>query len=184
MQTKKNLRQEIKLRLAAQAASQRADRNLLIKQKLFDLPAFQSAKRVWFYVALPAEVDTIPMMHETLKAGKKVFVPMTDLENKELSLFEIKDLPGELHPGVLGILEPNPDKTRRVSFEEVDCVIVPGLAFDKAGNRIGRGAGFYDRSLARLGSKVPRIGLAFSFQVFQEIPHERHDQKVDLVLTD
>ena len=124
------------------------------------------------------------MIQESLSAGKKVFVPLTDLENKELNLFEIKDLQKELRPGALGILEPDPKKTRAAGFEEVDCVLVPGLVFDESGHRIGRGAGFYDKSLTKVGAQVPKIGLAFSFQMFREIPQESHDQKLDLVLTD
>ena len=184
MYTKKSLRQEMTARLLAQSAKERAARSLEIQEKLFKNPAFQKAKCVWFYVSLPEEVDTLPMMRTALGIGKKLLVPLTDLEKKELSLFEIRDLGKDLHPGVLGIREPDPGLTRCARFEEVDCVIVPGLVFDKVGHRIGRGAGLYDRSLAKLSPGIPKIALAFSFQVLQEIPQEDHDQVLDLVLTD
>ena len=174
----------MRARLAAQSVADRAAKSRNIQKKLFALPAFQKAKRVWFYVALPEEVDTLPMIRASLDAGKKVLVPLVDLENKELSLFEIRDTKKDLQPGAKGILEPLAAQARRAGFEEADCAVVPGLVFDKAGHRIGRGAGFYDRSLALLAPQVPKIGLAFSFQVFQEIPQEDHDQVLNAVLTD
>ena len=184
MHTKKSLRQEMKARLSAQTAVERAVKSLEIKKKLFELPVFRRSKCVWFYVSLPEEVETLPMICEALGAGKKILVPLTDLENKKLSLFEIRDPEKELRPGVLGIREPDRDLAHPAKIEEADCVIVPGLAFDKAGHRLGRGAGLYDRSLAKLSPRVPKIGLAFSFQIFPEIPQEDHDQTLDVVLTD
>ena len=184
MPTKDSLRKEMKVRLSAQSAAEREAKSFKIQKKLFAFPAFQNAGSVWFYAALPSEVDTLPMIQAALQAGKKVLVPLTDLENKELSLFEIKDLKKDLRPGTLGIPEPRPEVARSARFEEADCVVVPGLVFDKAGHRIGHGAGFYDKSLAALLPRVPKIGLAFSFQVLQEIPQENHDQVLDTVLTD
>jgi len=170
--------------LLAQSREDRDRKSRNIQKKLFQQSAFLKSGIVCFYVALPMEVNTHPMIEESLKVGKKVLVPLVDLENKELKLYEIRDLAVDLSPGALGILEPLREKTRLADAKEVDCVIVPGLAFDAEGCRLGRGAGFYDRFLSKFSAKVPKIALAFSFQVLPQIPHEIHDQRVDVVLTE
>ena len=184
MDAKKSLRREIKSLLSAQTLEERDEKSWRIQKKLFEHAAFQKAGVVCFFVALPEEVNTHPMIQGSLKSGKKVLVPLVDLENKELKLYEIRDLSTDLVPGALGILEPRPDRARRADPKETDCVIVPGLAFSAIGERLGRGAGFYDRFLSGLPAKTPKIALAFSFQVLPQIPQETHDHRVDFILTD
>lgn len=184
MQTKKSLRQELKARLSAQLPEERAFKSLLIQRKLFGLDAFKKAGCVCFFVAMPFEVDTASMIDGALDLGKRVLVPLTDLENKELNLYEIKDRRSDLRPGTMGILEPMPERTRKAAVAEVDCIVVPGLVFDSRHYRIGHGAGFYDRFLKTLAPSVQKIGLGFSFQVLPEVPVEPHDVRLDAVLTD
>lgn len=170
--------------LSAQNKERRDSKSRLIQKKLFEHQAFCKASVVCFYVAMPVEVDTRPMIQEALKIGKRVLVPLADLENKELKLYEIRDLDTDLEVGALGILEPRKDRARLADAKEVDCVIVPGMAFDSQGHRLGRGGGFYDRFLSKFSAKTPKIALAFSFQVLPQIPQETHDQRVDIVLTE
>ena len=183
MKTKKALREEIKHLLSAQSVEERDSKSRVIEKKLFEAPAFKSAGTVCFYVALPMEVNTLPMIERALGMGKKVLAPLVDLENKELKLKEIHDLEKDLAPGALGILEPAA-KARTADLSEVECLIVPALAFDAEGCRLGRGAGFYDRLLAGLSPKTVTIGLAFSFQVLPQIPLEHHDKAVKILLTE
>jgi len=182
--TKKSLRQKTLSLLSAQNPKERDQKSRQIQKKLFKETAFCKAKVVCFYVALPMEVNTHPMIEDALRVGKKVLVPLVDLENKELKLYEIRNFAKDLAAGTLGILEPVHSQARLADVKEVDLVIVPGLAFDKSGNRLGRGAGFYDRFLSQFSAKIPKIALAFSFQVVPQIPHETHDQRVDKVLTE
>ncbi len=170
--------------LLTQSRHDRDQKSRQIQKKLFEQEAFCKAMSVCFYVGLPTEVNTHPMIEEALKIGKKVLVPLADMENKELKLYEIRELATDLEAGTLGVLEPRREKTRLADPKEVDCVIVPGLAFDVKGRRLGRGAGFYDRFLSKLSERIPKIALAFSFQVLQQIPQENHDQRVDIVLTE
>ena len=85
---------------------------------------------------------------------------------------------------MLGILEPAADPKRRIPPGRLDCVFVPGIAFDKRQNRLGRGAGFYDRFLKRVSKRASKIGLGFSFQIVPRVPTEAHDVRLDTVLTD
>ena len=87
-------------------------------------------------------------------------------------------------PGIYEILEPDPARTKPVSGGQAGCVLVPGVVFDSKKNRIGHGAGFYDRFLKEINPSVPKIGLAFSFQVVEEVPSESHDVAMDFLITD
>ena len=184
IRTKKGLRAEILKRLGSFNSQQLEIKSLRIKDKLFSLEAFQKAKCVCFYVSLPLEVDTKGMIEEALAQGKRVLVPLTNLENKELSLYGITNRHTDLKKGAFGVMEPRPDKTPAARLSDVECLIVPGIVFDKKCHRIGHGGGYYDRFLKQLPPQVLTIGLAFSLQVVQEIPTEAHDVKLGMVLTD
>ena len=169
--------------LSAQNAQDRDRRSLIIQEKLFRHPDFQKAGTVCFFVSLPMEVDTHPMIERALALGKKVLVPLVDLENKELKLKEVREFRRDLEPGTLGILEPAAS-AREAGVNEAGCFIVPAVAFDKKGYRLGRGGGFYDRLLSKLPDGTRTLGLAFSFQVLPSIPLEDHDRAVNSVLTE
>ena len=174
----------MRTQLRAQSLEERDAKSLSIQEKLFQLDAYRRARTVCFFVGMDDEVNTVPMIESALSAGKRVLVPLTNLENKELKLFEIRDIRLDLAPGTLGILEPDPAKAQGVESKEAECVVVPGLAFDLKNGRLGRGAGFYDRFLASLPLSAFKVGLAFSFQVFPKIPQEEHDHPLDVVLTE
>ncbi len=184
MPTKKSLRAKILKVLGSQSPAERKKRSLRIQKKLFSLAAFREAECVCFYVSLPSEVDTTVMIDKALQIGKRVIVPRTNLENKELSLYEIKNRAEDLKKGAHGVMEPRALKTQLVDLKEVECLIVPGVVFDKKNNRVGRGKGYYDRFLKQFGPEVSKLGLAFSFQVVPRVPVEAHDEPVDKVLTD
>ncbi len=186
MQTKESLRQLMRQKLQAQSPGDRKKKSLIIEEKLFSLDAFKKASVVCFYVSLPAEVDTAQMIDRALEAGKRVLVPRVNREAQEppLQLYEIKDRQKDLEKGAFGIMEPLPSRTRLADAQEIGCVIAPGVAFDRANHRLGRGKGFYDRFLAGIGPGVAKIGVAFSFQIVDEVPRVGHDVRLDLVITD
>ena len=108
-----------------------------------------------------------------------------DLKAKDLRIFEINDLDKDFISGPFGVMEPNTQYAKEVSIEEIDAVIVPGLGFDREKNRLGRGAGFYDRFLKRITPSVKRIGIAFEFQISESLPiNFSLDQKLDAVVSE
>jgi 5-formyltetrahydrofolate cyclo-ligase len=183
MDTKENVRRLMKARLAAQDPDQGRERSLIIQRKLLALPEFQRSDCVVFYVSLPGEVNTHTMIDAALAAGKRVLVPVTDFAARRIELYRIEGR-SQLAPGALGILEPVRDPLRRADASEAGCVIVPGLAFDRINNRLGRGAGLYDRFLSGVPKGVPMIGLGFGFQIVDLLPVEPHDVKLDRVLSE
>ncbi|MBI3252480.1 MAG: 5-formyltetrahydrofolate cyclo-ligase [Candidatus Omnitrophica bacterium] len=183
MRAKKILRNKMTRRLAALGGRLREQKSRAIAEKLFGLEVFGSARTVCFYAATPREVDTHPMIDAALEAGKAVLVPLCDPKKGTLALYRIQSRK-DLKKGAFGIWEPDPGKAAPAGAAEADCVIVPGVAFDKAKNRLGRGKGYYDRFLSGLGPKVAKIGLAFSFQKVKNVPRADHDVPLDEIITD
>src|SRR3989338_11334917 len=171
---KKTLRTRIYRRLKTQSAAKRRARSLRLASKLFSYEPFLRAEVVAFYVSLAEEVDTHRLIDRALRAGKRVAVPKCELKKRRLEFYEIKSRK-ELKKGALGIPEPNAEISRRILPRQFDCVLVPGIAFDGQKNRLGRGAGFYDRFLKRVPKRAAKIGIGFSFQIVPRVPTEAHD---------
>jgi len=179
MLTKDKLRSKILFNLRKQKENQRLEKSRLIKNKLFRLKVFKKAKRIMFYLAYDGEVETKEMIKEAIKQGKIVAVPVCKVKDKKI-------IPCKIGPdtkfkkGPYGIKEPS--KMVPLSLKELDLVIVPGVAFDKSGMRLGRGKGYYDYFLQNLSEKTTTIGLAFDFQIVSCLPTLPHDMPVDRVL--
>jgi len=162
-------------------------RSRKIAAALCELPAYVDAETVMFYVDSGSEVRTRPLIEEALRRGRCVVVPYC--HGDELGLFRLKDL-SELAPAAFGIDEPLPAlrglPERFVDREKIDLVIVPGVAFDPCGGRIGRGKGFYDRFLKTFchGSSADFVALAYQCQIFSSIPVDPHDIQMDVVVTE
>ena len=180
---KPRIRKEIKEKLNKQTDAQRLRKSSLIKNKLFKLAEFKRAQSVMFYVAQEREVETRLMIVEAQNFGKKVLVPVILMREKRIVASLIDDLTNELSPGPYGILQPKRQYLREVSPENIDLVVIPGLAFDQQGHRLGRGGGYYDKFLRRLPLNIPRIGLAFDFQVLEDLPALSHDISVTKVIS-
>jgi 5-formyltetrahydrofolate cyclo-ligase len=154
-----------------------------IMHRVFQLPEFKDARSILFYASFRSEVDTIDMIKISLNMGKIIVMPKVDRENGRLNLYEIKNM-NELVRGYMWILEPFVDEDRSRSLDDIDLVIIPGAAFDVYGNRLGYGAGYYDKLLSETKRKIPIIAPAYEEQVVEGIPAESHDVKVDKIITD
>jgi len=155
-----------------------------IGRRLFARPEFKNARTVMFYVSQGSEVHTHRMIRDAIRTGKTVAVPVVVEKGKKLIPVIIRDFDLELSPGTRGILEPSLNKNRVISPGEIDLVILPGVAFDPGGNRVGRGHAYYDGFLKQFHSSIPRIGLAFERQVLGEVPRAAHDVPVTQIITE
>jgi len=177
--TKQQLRSKIIARLKTQKEEDRNRKSKIIKEKLLRTQVFKKAKSVMFYIAFGGEVDTTEMIKEAIKSGKIVSVPVC--KDRTIALRPcILDESAKLKKGPYGVCEPLTQ--RLIQPKELDLVIVPGLAFDRKGNRLGRGKGYYDRFLRILSEEIPSIGLAFDFQILSKVPAKTHDRNVDKVI--
>jgi 5-formyltetrahydrofolate cyclo-ligase len=176
---KARLRREVVARILAMDPVGRQAQELALVDRLGSLPGFEMAGSVLLYASVFAEeVDTRPMLKLALALGKRLILPRVDRPSRSLPLFEVVDLDRDLVPGHRGIPEPR-DGCPLVSPEAVDWVLVPGLAFNVAGHRLGRGAGHYDRLLPTLRASTPQWALILGTQWVEDLPIEPHDQPLD-----
>jgi 5-formyltetrahydrofolate cyclo-ligase len=175
---KNQIRQEIKAKLMMMTSEEYHSLNLLLEKHFFDLPILQKSRTIMIYYSIDHEVATHSIICKLLKAGKVVALP-TCVDKKNIRAGIIQDL-DQLIPGVLGIKEPSPS-VLEMAPAEIDMAIVPGIAFDRNGNRLGHGAGYYDRFLRK--SKAYKLGLAFDFQILDNLVFEEHDVPMNAFLT-
>jgi 5-formyltetrahydrofolate cyclo-ligase len=177
--TKAQIRSKILKRLKTQKEEDRNRKSIFIKDKLLRNKVFKKAKIIMFYVAFGGEVKTEEMIREAKKIGKVICVPICKKDKETMQPAILKDH-AKLKKGSNGVLEPV--TTTLVKPEDLDLIIVPGLAFDKKGNRLGRGKGCYDRFLIKLSKNTTSVGLAFDFQILPRIPITSHDVSVKKVI--
>lgn len=153
--------------------------SLRIQQRVIRLPAFRKAAAVALYSPILNEVFTEEIMHEALRLGKTVAFPRVCGEC--LDFVRVRSS-SELAPGAFGVLEPTGSTT--IPSGDLDLVLVPGVAFDREGNRLGYGKGFYDRVLCGTGRPALTVGLCFEMQLVDRLPIEDHDESLDLLVTE
>jgi 5-formyltetrahydrofolate cyclo-ligase len=153
-----------------------------IRLRLEEHQLWRTSRFACIYISSkPGEVDTQVLIRSALEEGKKVCVPVIDPEDAGLGLVEI-DRFDNLQPGYFGILEPSNGVRQPFDSIDWDLAVVPGIAFDPLGHRIGFGKGYYDKLLAAKDS--PKVGLAFSFQMVEPFETLAHDVAMDLIITE
>lgn len=176
--TKKLIRSKILARLRLQKEEERKRKSKLIQKKLFQIQAFKKAKRVMFYIPFDGEVNTKEMIRLAQKLGKIITVPVC--KNNRFIAPCLLASHAKLKRGFYGVWEPA--RKQFMDARNIDLVIVPGIAFDKQGNRLGRGKGCYDDFLSSLSRKTASIGLAFDFQILPSVPATVTDVSVKRVI--
>ncbi len=177
---KKTIRMEALSRRDALPEALRHEKSLRILEKVLKSEAFQQAKTVACYFSIRSEVETGELMTRALLLGKCVALPKTC--GDELVFYRI-DGEEPLVKSRFGVPEPDGNEEKRIDPKTIDLLIVPGVAFDEQGYRLGYGKGFYDRFLPKTDAK--RIGLAFREQILSKpLPRDDFDQPVDQVITD
>jgi len=184
--SKEELRREIRNRLRGMNPDLRAEASLVICQMVANLPAFLKSRCVALFAPLPSEPDVHPLIEEAWAQGKRVVLPLMIKHGTkaELDWHEVSSWDEVVVPGPFGLREPDPLRCPRIRITELDCVFVPGIAFDNEGFRLGRGGGFYDSFLSRAPSTLSCIGLFFSLQKVSHVPRERHDQALKVFVTE
>ncbi|MFA6141947.1 MAG: 5-formyltetrahydrofolate cyclo-ligase [Candidatus Omnitrophota bacterium] len=180
---KHKIRHHIRQKIKDRSDLEKSRKSDIIKGKLFNEEEFKKASVVMFYVSLKDEVSTLSMIDEAVKAGKRVCVPVILKEEKRLVAGEIRNRSEDLERQHFGIYQPKEGHVKEVPLENIDLVIVPGVAFDKSNMRLGRGHGYYDRFLSGIPNGTRTIGLAFDFQVVEDLPKDSHDIPVWKTIT-
>ncbi|MGZ8175662.1 MULTISPECIES: 5-formyltetrahydrofolate cyclo-ligase [Methylobacter] len=153
-------------------------------------PIYQQAKTVMWYIHCRSEVRTQSALLGELDAGKRMVIPYCTKDEQghnKLGLWWLEDF-AELVSGMWGILEPPKQRWgelgKEVAPEQLDCVMVPGVAFDRNGGRLGNGAGYYDRLLKSVRADAELIGVCFESQLVEQVAMDAHDVAMDIVMTE
>ncbi|MFO7830425.1 MAG: 5-formyltetrahydrofolate cyclo-ligase [Desulfuromonadaceae bacterium] len=182
--TKANLRQHHLRQRKRMVSSQVRDLSWQVQRRVLDLSLFAKAHTVGLYAPLGNEVDTQLLCKEANEHGTVIAYPGVVQQNMEFVRYA-EDCAWV--PGAFGILEPQLETPGYsecvIEPEKFDIIIVPGVAFDRFGNRLGYGKGFYDRYLPQCRAQCVFIGLAYDFQLEDRLPCERHDVYLDYVIT-
>lgn len=183
--------QQRKTQLREQAHANRREQenkdelSQIICQKFVALPEYEKSATVMYYLDVRTEVRTRHYLPTAIQSDKKIVVPYC--VDGELELFHLESM-DELEVGMYKILEPRVDlravAAKRVEVESLDLIMVPGVAFDRSGGRMGHGKGYYDKLLEHARADTPLVALAFECQLFPEIPTAEHDIFMDQIITE
>ncbi|QDI89822.1 5-formyltetrahydrofolate cyclo-ligase [Salicibibacter halophilus] len=181
MMNKKEIRVYVREQFSMLASEEREKRGREIHGELFGQSFWKQARIVAVTVDTYQEIPTRPIIEKAWREGKTIVVPKVDRERHQLDFYTLTSFL-HLENGNHGLQEPMPSKCEQIAKENIDFVIVPGLAFNRAGYRIGFGGGYYDRFLENYQGKT--AALAFSFQLFPSLPIETHDLPVHHLVTE
>lgn len=188
MTTEQLSQRKTEIRTAAHAArKQQADKETIsreITDRVVGLDEYQQADCVMWYVDVRDEARTRHALPDALASGKRIVIPYC--VDGELELFHLQSM-DELEIGMYKILEPRADlrevDSKRINVDQLELILVPGVAFDARGGRTGHGKGYYDKLLENARPTTPLIALAFDCQIFDQIPMQDHDIYMDKVVT-
>ena len=181
---KQAIRDEIRERIARLNESERHAASVAACERLIALDPFKSANTVMLYLPMADEVDVTNVALRCFQRGISVCAPRINWETKRLTPTEIHDFDDAIEIGRNSVPEPSPG--RPIPPSDIDFIVIPGVAFDAHGARVGRGGGFYDRFLGCSGlrSRTIRCGIGFDVQMVDEAPSLAHDVRLDMVVTD
>lgn len=178
---KKELRAEFKRLRLDMSADERLKADKSISERVLSLPEYKNADAVFAFVSKDIEVNTEDIINTALSDGKRVAVPLCHLEDTSMDFYYI-DSYDELKRGCFGILEPDAGKCEKAVPDDIPLMLVPGLAFDKKGYRVGFGKGFYDRFISDY--RGLKVGICYSGCVVNTLPADCFDRPVNIVITD
>jgi 5-formyltetrahydrofolate cyclo-ligase len=179
-QAKATVRAQVRAELKKISASEKLALSEQACKRLEQQTLWRDAQSILFYAPLAEELDVWPLMVDALAGGKTVLLPRYETEHGHYVACHIRDIAQDLLPGKFGVREPVVS-CEKILLNRLDLMLVPGLAFDVNGHRLGRGKGFYDRLLAVLHG--PACGVAFDQQIVDALPVEPHDLRLNCILT-
>ena len=182
--TKSQIRTDIAKTFDELSESQVSAKTKAIENRLFEFANFLESRTILLYAQSGPEVQTVDIINKTIEYNKVVVLPAFNPETFEVTLLKIDNPEKELKPGPRGALEPAPGQCKIVPIDRIDIAIIPGVAFDEKGGRIGTGRGYYDRLIPKLSITTRKVALTFEDQILQQVPLESHDKHVDIIITD
>ena len=181
---KQELRKLIEQKLESLSRTEIQKKLDAIEAQLFEFANFIEAEVSLLYINTDREVYTDHIIRRCMDSPKDIVLPLFDDANGGTKLYKIQDVDADLRKGAGNVREPNPERCKPVSMDNIDIAIIPGLAFDEKGGRLGIGAGRYDRMIPKLPVTARKVAFAFEDQITQMVPMESHDKFVDIIITE
>ncbi|MCY6484684.1 5-formyltetrahydrofolate cyclo-ligase [Clostridium aestuarii] len=181
MQSKEEFRKFITQKRSLLSKNKKEDLDNKVFNKLIKNKAYKNSKVIFCFVSFKNEVYTHKFIKYAIKDNKRVCVPKIISKEEGMKAVEIKSFQ-DLKSGAYGILEPL-NFNLQIDEKHIDLALIPGMAFDKYGGRIGLGGGFYDRFLKKVNKNTLKLSLAYDFQIFDKVPVEKHDIRIDGIIT-
>jgi len=182
--TKGEIRSNIAKALAELSDRELKDKTDKIEKRLFEFANFLESNIILLYINSDCEVNSLKIIEKCLNYKKIVILPAFDTTKHEMKLMKIDNIDRDLILGPRGILEPDASRCNAVPIECIDIAIIPGVAFDEKGGRIGSGDGYYDRLIPNLPITTRKVALTFEDQIVPQIQMEAHDKHVDIIITE
>ncbi|TAN79533.1 MAG: 5-formyltetrahydrofolate cyclo-ligase [Gallionella sp.] len=182
---KQGLRKHVIAQREQLTADVRAAHSATITDRLLQLPEYRQADAVLGYMNFGAEFASELWVNQVLAAGKRLVLPKVNHHTNQLDLYWVDDPETQLESGLWGIREPVVERCERLNtLNEVEFVLLPGVAFTRQGARLGYGGGFYDKLLARMAHRPALVAAAFALQIVEQIPQEATDVRVGWIVTE
>jgi 5-formyltetrahydrofolate cyclo-ligase len=181
---KQEIRQGIANSLEAFSKEERAEKTRGIENRVFEFANFLEAKVVLLYMPSKNEVSTEGIFRRCFDYNKIVVLPAFEITRYKIKLYKIDNPAVDMILGPRQILEPNPAKCKVVPMDCLDIALIPAVALDEKGGRIGSGEGYYDRFIPKLPITTRKVALAFEEQILPQVPMESHDKHVDIIITE
>jgi 5-formyltetrahydrofolate cyclo-ligase len=181
---KQEIRNEVLSIVGGLEDVQRREIQQAIEARLFEFANFLEARIALLYVNTDYQVRTMDIIKRSYDYNKIVVLPVFDAQKFEMTLFKVDNPDKDLVRGPRGILEPDTGRCKSVPIECIDIAIVPGMAMDEKGGRLGSGEGYYDRLIPQLPITTRKVGLLHECQIVPVIPMESHDKHVDIIITE
>ena len=182
--SKKDIRESVIKRLRQMSTDELAEKYKKIEEQLFSFANFLESRIVLFYIEKPGEVKGRDIVDRSYDYNKIVVLPAFDPATHTMRLLKVDDPGKDLKKGPRGVLEPDPKKCNAVPIECIDIAIIPGIAYDEKGGRIGSGEGYYDRLIPELAVTTRKVALSLEDQIVPLVPMESHDRYVDIVISE
>lgn len=188
MEEMKNLKNTVLTQVAARLGTLTKEaleeKYLQIENKLFEFANFQEAQLAFFYIPFSTEIPTQAIIKKALYIEKGIVLPVfTDAKNA-IQLYKISDYDKDLVIRRNDVLEPDPERCKKISLEDIDIAIIPGLAFDDKGGRVGFGNNYYSKLITKLPETCRKVSLAYEEQIVDQIQMESRKYTVDIIITD
>ena len=183
-ESKSEIRDRVISAIQALSTEDLAAKTSQIEIRLFEFANFLEANISLLYMPQKFAVDTKRIIQRCFDFRKIIALPAFNTEKRRMQLFKVDTFEADMTLGPRNILEPHPERCKIIPIERIDIAIVPGVAFDEKGGRIGSGEGYYDRFIGKLPITTRKVALSLECQIVQQIPMESHDRFMDIIITE